>query len=135
MRRPVGLVILWLVVCLSGGGWAAPRSVTFGGKVIDARGQPAGGAAVYVSLNAWSLPPNPPGTKPALSQTLAAADGSFRLELPVQADYWAAQVVAAKEGSGPGGLVVPPEMNAARLLIALTAPSFLAGRVVDGAGQ
>src|SRR5437588_12117938 len=102
-------LVLWLVLQTAAGSWAAPRSVTFGGKVIDARGQAAGGAAVYVSLREWSLPPNPPGAKPALSQTLAAADGSFRLELPVQADYWSAEVVAAKAGSGPGGLAGRPE--------------------------
>jgi uncharacterized GH25 family protein len=135
MRRRMVALLVWLLLAQAAGGRAAPRRVTFGGKVVDARGQPAGGALVSVSLHEWSLQSDPAAPNPVVAQTRAAADGSFHLEQPLQAEYWSAEVVAVKDGSGPGGLQVRPEMNAARLLLALTLPSFLAGRVVDSAGQ
>src|SRR5437870_4304301 len=103
------------------------RTVSFGGKVIDTRGQPAGGAAVYVSLSELVLPFDPTDLHTRVEQTRAAADGSFHLDVPVHGKRWWGQVVAAKDGEGPGGQEVRPEMNTGGLLLSLTPPSFVAG--------
>src|SRR5262249_39164216 len=81
------------------------------------------------------LPFDPTNVHPALEQTRAAADGSFHLDVPVHSERWWGRVAAAKQGSAPGGLEVRPETNTAALLLSLTPPSYVAGRVVDGAGR
>src|SRR5438445_2521403 len=124
----------WLGCVLAAGAFAAPRTVTFSGKVMDALGQPAGAARVSVGLS--DMPGSAgAGGRAALAQTTAAADGSFRLDVPVSGERPSATVIALKDGNGPGGQVVGPEAAATGLALYLTRPGFVAGKVVDRSGQ
>src|SRR5437879_712748 len=113
MRRGILRAMVWLIVSMAVGAWGQGeatarqgRTVSFGGRVVDARGQPAGGATVSVSLSELVLPWDPATPHSTAETTRAAADGSFHLEVPVQSERWWGHVAAAKEGSAPGGLEV-----------------------------
>src|SRR5207248_938663 len=54
MGRCITLCAILLADTLAANAGTAPSNVTFTGKVVDARGQPAGGATVTVSL--WEPP-------------------------------------------------------------------------------
>lgn len=114
---------------------ATAATLAFTGKVVDARGQPVGGAAVTVSLQdddtfrAW------PETKPKVTRAVAAADGSFRLEAPVRGIDWIAVVAAMKGGHGPGGRFLGPGDGRTDLRLRLTRATSVAGRVLDDLGE
>jgi peroxiredoxin len=135
MRPFVLLCIVWLASGLGPSVLAVSRVVTFSGRVLDAHGRPVNGGTVYVRLH--DAPPtagdrNPP---PVLHQTAVGPSGSFHLDVPVRQDRWSAEVIAARQGHGPGGQVVGSQSRATGLVLSLTRPSFVAGRVVDRAGQ
>lgn len=137
------VLVVLLLARLPGAGAGVPPqpalgsdgSIQFSGRVVDPRGRPAPGATVFVSLNEPASPGAGPPPRPRVSQTQAAADGSFRLDVPAPRKEWAATVVAVQGGHGPGGEQVRSPAEATGLVIRLTHPSFLAGKVVDRAGQ
>jgi uncharacterized GH25 family protein/peroxiredoxin len=140
MTRSLGLLLFLLAGSLAVGrsepgppGNASSRTIRFSGNVVDVHGRPAAGAAVYVSVN--DRPAADPPPPPRMFQTTAAADGSFHLAASVPENEWSATVVAVKAGSGPGGVDVMPTWGAGGLVVRLTHPSFLAGTVVDRAGE
>src|SRR5438309_6272303 len=142
MTRILALFVLLLPLLSAGGASEPQRPVTaagklvrFSGKVVDAHGRPAAGAMVYVSLNAQAAPGAASPPKPRVSRTEAAADGAFQLSVSTPEKEWSATVVAVKEGNGPGGQDVRSAAETTGLMIRLTHPSFLAGKVIDRAGQ
>jgi protocatechuate 3,4-dioxygenase beta subunit len=134
-RGPLVFAAVFLVGVLAARAGAAPGTVTFSGTVVDAQGQPVGGAAVTVNL--W----DPPRSwrdwerKPVLQRTTAGADGSFRIPVAVRGEHWKAVVVAMRDGHGPGSQVVASSGAAEGFRITLTRPQALAGRVVNRGGQ
>jgi protocatechuate 3,4-dioxygenase beta subunit len=140
MARNIFLFVLLLAGSLAAGGdepgppgTGSTHSVHFSGRVVDVRGRPVAGAAVYVSL--YDRPVTDPFAPPRVCRATAGADGSFQLTAPVPEKDWPATVVAVREGQGPGGVEVRSAAGATGLVVRLTTPSFLEGRVVDRAGQ
>src|SRR5437870_11254939 len=126
MRGSVWLLILFLARGAGGPIPVAGSFVTFTGRVIDAAGQPAGGATVIA--NVW----DPPRTTrdwnrpPVRHSTTASANGAFRLVVPLSGEDWEASLLALKEGHGPGGQAVRSPGSPAGLTLSLTRPGYVA---------
>src|SRR5438874_11127303 len=133
IQRLIFTLLLWLGGALAAG--AAPHSIIVSGKVLDPHARPIGGATVSIvatdftdSFDPWSGPHS-------VRRVPAAADGSFRLEVPVQTDSWSINVLAHKPGYGPGQQYVWRGREAAGLAVALSRPSFVAGQLIDAEGR
>jgi protocatechuate 3,4-dioxygenase beta subunit len=100
---------------------------------MDPQGRPAGAARVYVTVS--ETPGLAGDREPEPARTTAAADGSFRLELPALGKRAWATVVAVKDGSGPGGQSLEPGSKTHDLALYLTDPAWIGGQVVDPAGR
>jgi hypothetical protein len=92
MRSPLGWVVSLLVSLAAAGAPqrrlpASPQVVRFSGRVVDAHGRPAPGAALFVSLMDASAGADP-AQRPTISRTQAAGDGSFHLAVPVPQREW-----------------------------------------------
>ena len=131
---------VWVLMLLLAGGAgparpAAGPALTVTGTVIDPAGRPAGGATVMINLwsprrttRVWNRPP-------ARHQATADARGAFRLDVPLAGDDWEATLLALKKGYGPGGQELHSPGRPRGLTVVLTRPGFVAGQVVDRAGQ
>ena len=81
---------------------AAPHTIIVSGKVLDPHARPIGGAGVSVVTNDITDPFDSWGGPHTVQRVTAAADGSFRLEAPVRSEFWSINVLAFKDGYGPG---------------------------------
>ena len=137
VRRSILLLIglIGPIGVLATAAGAALQTVTVSGKVLDPRGRPAGAATVYVSASDYSDPFGDPDREPVVRETVTAADGSFRMEMPVRNEHWGLSLVAVKAGYGPGSQSCWRGRSATGLALALSEASFVAGKVVDDTGR
>jgi protocatechuate 3,4-dioxygenase beta subunit len=121
--------------------------VIFTGRVVDAEGKRAAGAAVVLALRETERSLADLEKEPAVYRTTTTRAGQFRLPVTVNeaggsgpggrpiGSAWRATVVAFKPGHGPGAQFVTSSQGPAGLTIALTRPGVVAGSVADREGR
>jgi protocatechuate 3,4-dioxygenase beta subunit len=110
--------------------------MTVTGRVLDAQGQPVGGAAVAIrGRPRRHFRAGDPASyrSELLGEGMADADGRFRIPATraSSARFWGTDAVAAAAGHALGWEAVPPNAAEPRVVIKLPAEQVIRGRLID----